>query len=93
MAGAELYIGLMSGTSADAIDAVLVDFSQPPLKLLAHHSSPLPPDTRAAIHKLAQPGSPPSEAMARPSGTARQMAPPPRTPSPYRSRTPTSLPT
>jgi len=56
MADAELYIGLMSGTSADAIDAVLVDFSQPPLTLLAHHSSPLTPDTRAAIHKLAQPG-------------------------------------
>ncbi len=56
MAEAELYIGLMSGTSADAIDAVLVDFSQPPLKLVAHHSVPLTPDTRAAIHQLARPG-------------------------------------
>lgn len=57
MPAAELYIGLMSGTSADAIDAVLVDFSQPPLKLLSHLSAPLPPDTRATIHALAQSGS------------------------------------
>ncbi len=57
MANAELYIGLMSGTSADAIDAVLVDFSHPPLKLIAHHSAPLDADTRAAIHQLARPGT------------------------------------
>ncbi len=57
MSGAELYIGLMSGTSADAIDAVLVDFSQPSLKLIARHNVPLDPDTRAAIHQLAQPGT------------------------------------
>lgn len=57
MTNAELYIGLMSGTSADAIDAVLVDFGQPPLKLLAHHSVPLDPDTRAAVHNLAHPGA------------------------------------
>lgn len=56
MDNAELYIGLMSGTSADAIDAVLVDFSQSPLKLIAHHSAPISPATRAAIHQLARPG-------------------------------------
>ena len=36
------YIGLMSGTSADAIDAVLVAVpANGPLKLLASHSHPI----------------------------------------------------
>lgn len=50
------YIGLMSGTSADAIDAVLVDLNQP-LQLLAHHSKPLPIDIRTQIHALSLPGN------------------------------------
>jgi len=53
----ELYIGLMSGTSADAIDAALVDFSSYPLKLLAQHSRPFDRATRAAIQQLAHPGT------------------------------------
>lgn len=53
----ELYIGLMSGTSADAIDAVLVDFSEQPLTVIASHSLPLDRTTRAAIKNLAQPGN------------------------------------
>lgn len=53
----ELYIGLMSGTSADAIDAVLVDFSASPLKLMAQHSQPFDRATRAAIQQLAHPGA------------------------------------
>lgn len=36
----ERYIGLMSGTSMDAIDAVLVEFA--PLRLIATHSEPIP---------------------------------------------------
>lgn len=51
----QLYIGLMSGTSADAIDAVLVDLSSG-AKLLAHHSQKLPLALRQRIHQLCTPG-------------------------------------
>ena len=51
------YIGLMSGTSADAIDAVLVALpANGPLKLLASHSHPIPELTKHAIHSLTLPG-------------------------------------
>lgn len=56
MADSDLYIGLMSGTSADAVDAVLVEFGAKQPRLIATHSLPLEPSTRAAIHNLARPG-------------------------------------
>lgn len=37
----ELFIGLMSGTSLDGVDGVLVDLSRD-FKVLAHHSAPFP---------------------------------------------------
>lgn len=52
----DFYIGLMSGTSADAIDAVLVDFSQG-VNLVGYSSEPLPPSLRHEIHLLATPGN------------------------------------
>jgi anhydro-N-acetylmuramic acid kinase len=51
----ELFIGLMSGTSMDAIDAVLADFSQG-ARLLGTHSIPLPENLRARLIALAQSG-------------------------------------
>lgn len=51
----ELYIGLMSGTSMDAIDAVLVDFAQG-LRLLGTHSLALSASQREALQALSLPG-------------------------------------
>jgi anhydro-N-acetylmuramic acid kinase len=52
------YIGLMSGTSVDAVDAVLVSVSgnDRPV-LLASYSHPMPPATRGEIQALMQPGA------------------------------------
>ena len=52
----ELYIGLLSGTSVDAVDAALIDFSHEKPLLLAIHKQIMPSDLRQAIMTLCQPG-------------------------------------
>ncbi|MBR9885981.1 MAG: anhydro-N-acetylmuramic acid kinase, partial [Oceanospirillales bacterium] len=47
-----LYIGLMSGTSVDAIDAVLARFA-PRFELLSQHSVPIEPTLKQRILELA----------------------------------------
>jgi len=44
-----LYIGLMSGTSMDAVDAALVDFAGPVPRLVAARSHDIPEDLRSDL--------------------------------------------
>jgi anhydro-N-acetylmuramic acid kinase len=52
---ATLFMGLMSGTSMDGVDAVLVEFGD---KLTLHgtHAEPMPPALKAALIAISQPG-------------------------------------
>jgi len=52
----ELYIGLMSGTSADGIDVALVDFSAALPRLIATHYTPYSLEIREKILALCQKG-------------------------------------
>jgi len=48
----EYYIGLMSGTSMDAIDAALIECHNDAIKLIAHHSQPLSKQLQHKINEL-----------------------------------------
>jgi anhydro-N-acetylmuramic acid kinase len=53
---ADLFIGLMSGTSLDGVDGVLADFSGGGVKVIAHESMPFAGELRAALLALNTPG-------------------------------------
>ena len=52
-----LYIGLISGTSMDAVDAALVAFGDGDTSTVATHSASIPDDLRRELHGLAQDAS------------------------------------
>jgi anhydro-N-acetylmuramic acid kinase len=52
MPTSERYIGLMSGTSMDAVDAVAADFSRQPPGLLGATSTPIPAPLRDRLLRL-----------------------------------------
>jgi len=51
-----LYIGIMSGTSANAVDVILADFSSQFPQLIATHAEPINKTLQQAIHAFSNPG-------------------------------------
>jgi len=52
----EYYVGLMSGTSIDAVDAVLAQIDEQEIKVVASHTHSIPITIKQAIFDLCQPG-------------------------------------
>lgn len=57
MSQPEYYIGLMSGTSMDGVDAVLVDFSSGYPSLISTHCEPIPAHLLKSLQNLCQPAT------------------------------------
>jgi anhydro-N-acetylmuramic acid kinase len=55
MGSENIYIGLMSGTSIDAVDAVAVNFSEDDIVLIDSHSQAIPQELKQQILDLCQP--------------------------------------
>ena len=53
----ERYIGLMSGTSVDGVDAVVADFSDNKVRTIGHVHAPFTPALRAQLQALMQAGA------------------------------------
>ncbi|WP_144210230.1 anhydro-N-acetylmuramic acid kinase [Shewanella donghaensis] len=53
----QYFIGLMSGTSMDGVDAVLVEFQDNQTKLIASHTIEIPEHVLSQLHRLCSPNS------------------------------------
>lgn len=53
----DYYIGLMSGTSMDGVDAALVDLKERQCRLIAHHTQPIPSELKQSLLTLIVPGN------------------------------------
>jgi anhydro-N-acetylmuramic acid kinase len=59
----QLYIGLMTGTSVDGIDAAIVEFGGEQTKTVCTHSHEIPEELRQMLHALCTPGGDEIERM------------------------------
>jgi anhydro-N-acetylmuramic acid kinase len=59
-----LFIGMLSGTSRDGVDAVLVNFSGGSMELLHAMCTPYPSAIRQTLDQLLKTGQPPTENLA-----------------------------
>ena len=60
----ELIIGMLSGTSRDGVDAVLVNFNRGSMDILHALCAPYPPAIKRTLDQLLETGAPPAPAMA-----------------------------
>jgi len=60
----ELIIGMLSGTSRDGVDAVLINFSQGSMEILHASCTPYPPAIKLKLDQLLETGAAPSRALA-----------------------------
>ncbi len=52
-----IYAGIMTGTSMDAVDVCAIEIAvEPPIRLIAAVSAPIPPTLTTALHELVTPG-------------------------------------
>jgi anhydro-N-acetylmuramic acid kinase len=56
----ELFIGMLSGTSRDGVDAVLVNFNQEKMEILHAVCTPYPTAIKTTLDQLLETGAPPS---------------------------------
>ena len=60
----QLIIGMLSGTSRDGVDAVLVNFSHGSMDILHALCTPYPPAIKLTLDQLLETGKPPSDEVA-----------------------------